>query len=254
VIRYVAETARGQELEAAFARLGLHDSLAPDVCLVLGGDGTLLRAIHQHGAQYAYLGINCGYLGFLMNDLGGDANEVARAVAHTLEAEGYVTHGFPRLQMRAITPDGDELEGIAVNDVYVERQSGQTCHLRVTVDGVEAVHRMVCDGIIAATPLGSTAYSFSAGGPAAHPLVRATQLTAICPHTPRLAPLVLPHTSPIHIEVLDSKHRPARCVIDGQPLGNVEQVDVRGADVSVRLCFLDGHDFTRTMFGKIIHA
>ncbi len=254
MIRYAAETARGRALDAAVERLALPASLAPDLCLVLGGDGTLLRAIHRHGAQMAYLGVNCGYLGFLMNDLAGEPEAVARAIADALEAEGYLTHPFPRLQMRAITPDGDELEGVAVNDVYVERQSGQTVHLRVTVDGVEAVHRMVCDGIIAATPLGSTAYSFSAGGPAAHPLVRATQLTAICPHTPRLAPLVLPHTSRIHIEVLDCANRPARCVIDGEPLGNVERVEVRGADVSVRLCFLEGHDFTRTMLAKIIHA
>ncbi len=254
MIRFAAENARGHALDAAFTRLALPDSLAPDVCLVLGGDGTMLRAIHAHGPLHSYLGINCGYLGFLMNDMAGEPDAVARAVAGVLEAEGYVSHGFPRLQVRAISPDGDDFEGAAVNDVYVERQTGQTCHLRVTVDGVEAVKRMVCDGLIAATPLGSTAYSFSAGGPAAHPLVRATQLTAICPHTPRLAPLVLPHTSPIHIEVLDWEHRPARCVIDGEPLGNVEQVDVRGSDVSVRLCFLAGHDFTRTMFEKIVHA
>ncbi len=254
MIRFAAENERGSKLEAAFSKLALLDSLAPDVCLVLGGDGTMLRAIHTHGPQWAYLGINCGYLGFLMNDLAGEPDQVARSVVGVLEAEGYVTHGFPRLQMRAITPSGEEIEGAAVNDVYVERQSGQTVHLRVTVDGVEAVHRMVCDGLIAATPLGSTAYSFSAGGPAAHPLVRATSLTAICPHTPRLAPLVLPHSSPIHIEVLDCDMRPARCVIDGQPLGNVERVDVRGAEVSVRLCFLDGHNFTQTLFSKLIHA
>ena len=254
MIRFAAENARGFALDEAFARLSLPASLAPEICLVLGGDGTMLRAIHHHGPQHSYLGINCGYLGFLMNDMVGEPDHVARVVASILEAEGYVAHGFPRLQVRAITPDGDEIEGAAVNDVYVERQSGQTCHLRVTVDGVEAVGRMVCDGLIAATPLGSTAYSFSAGGPAAHPLVRATQLTAICPHTPRLAPLVLPHTSPIHIEVLEPKLRPARCVIDGEPLGNVEQVDVRGSDLMVRLCFLDGHDFTRTMFEKIVRA
>lgn len=254
MIRFAAENSRGHKLNAAFERLELPASLAPEVCLVLGGDGTMLRAIHAHGTLHSYLGINCGYLGFLMNDMAGDPDVVARNIAAVLEAEAYVTHGFPRLQMRAITPDGDEIEGVAVNDVYVERQSGQTVHLRVTVDGVEAVHRMVCDGLIAATPLGSTAYSFSAGGAAAHPLVRATQLTAICPHTPRLAPLVLPHSSRIQIHVLDATHRPARCVIDGQPFGNVEQVDVRGAEVSVRLCFLDGHDFTRTLFAKLIRA
>ena len=254
MIRFAAENQRGHELDAAFERLGLPATLAPDLCLVLGGDGTMLRAIHHHGPLHSYLGINCGYLGFLMNEVLGSADFVARSVADVLEAEGYVAHGFPRLEVRALTPDGDELLGAAVNDVYVERQSGQTVHLRVTVDGVEAVKRMVCDGLIAATPLGSTAYSFSAGGPAAHPLVRATSLTAICPHTPRLAPLVLPHTSPIHIEVLDPEHRLARCVIDGEPLGNVASVDVRGSELTVRLCFLDGHDFTRTMFEKIIHA
>jgi len=145
-----------------------------------------------------------------------------------------------------------EVEALALNDVYVERQ-GQTCHLRVTVNDVEVVRKMVADGIVAATPLGSTAYSFSAGGPAAHPLVHAIHLTAICPHIPRLAPLVLPPSARIRIEVLDADERPARAVADGVPREDVRRVDIVSSGDSVRLAYKHGHDFTATMIRKILH-
>ena len=113
--------------------------------------------------------------------------------------------------------------------MYVERQVGQTCHLRVTVDDVEVVGRMVCDGIVAATALGSTAYSFSAGGPAAHRCVRAIQLTAICPHTPRLAPLMLPPASRVRVEVLDRGASAARAPWPTAcPVEDVRRVEILG--------------------------
>ena len=103
------------------------------------------------------------------------------------------------------------------------------------------------------TPLGSTAYSFSAGGPAAHPLVAAIHLTAICPHIPRLAPLLLPPSATIRVEVLDPVERPARAVADGVPFEDVHTVEIASSGDSVRLAYRDGHDFTLTMIRKILH-
>ncbi len=247
MIRYASDAPRARALDAALAGVDGPD----DLCLVLGGDGTMLRAIQRHGPDRAYLGVNCGHLGFLMNEFAGDTQEVARAVAALVHEGRWFAQPFPRLHMRARTAEA-EFEATALNDVYVERQY-QTCHLRVTVDGVEVVRHMVADGIVAATPLGSTAYSFSAGGPAAHPLVRAIHLTAICPHIPKLAPLLLPPTSRIYVEVLDAEERPARAVADGIPFEDVRSVEIASSGDSVRLAFREGHDFTHTMIRKILH-
>ncbi len=247
MIRFVNEAPRARALDAALAGLAGPDGL----CLVLGGDGTMLRAIQKHGPEPVYLGVNCGHLGFLMNDFTGDTAQVAAAVTALVQEQRWVAHTFPRLRMTAESAHG-QFEAAALNDVYVERQ-GQTCHLRVTVDGVEVVRHMVADGIVAATPLGSTAYSFSAGGPAAHPLVRAIHLTAICPHIPRLAPILLPPTSVIRVEVLDPATRPARAVADGVPFEDVRTVEITSSGDAVRLAYREGHDFTATMIRKILH-
>ncbi len=214
----------------------------------------MLQAIHARGPDYTFFGVNCGYLGFLLNDLNGDPEAMALTIVDAFTTGAWFSRAFPRLRLRAHSERG-VVEAFAVNDVYVERQSGDTCHLRVEVDGIAVVERMVCDGIIAATPLGSTAYSFSAGGPAAHPLLHATHLTPICPHTPRLSPLLLPPESVVTIDVLDADRRPARAVADGMTYGDVTRVEVAGAPGhEVRIGFLNGHDFTGTMIRKILHA
>jgi NAD+ kinase len=250
-MRFVNDAPRARALADALDDV-LPDAAGPEeLCLVLGGDGTMLRAIQRNGPDLVYFGVNCGHLGFLMNDFAGDPPQVAAAVAGVVRDGRWFAHAFPRLEMRAVSATGRH-RAFALNDVYVERQ-GQTCHLRVTVDGVEVVRHMVADGIVAATPLGSTAYSFSAGGPAAHPLVRAIHLTAICPHIPRLAPLLLPPTSTIRVEVLDPLERPARAVADGVPFEDVHAVEIGSSGDAVRLAYRDGHDFTHTLIRKILH-
>ena len=221
--------------------------------VVLGGDGTMLHCIHQHGGEGNFFGVNCGTLGFLMNDMPGDVEQVAQQVLDVLQKKSWKAREFPCLQLYAEGPDG-VIEDFAVNDVYVARETGQTVHLRVVVDGVEVVNRLVCDGLIAATPLGSTAYSFSAGGPAAHPLVRALQLTAICPHSPRLSPMVLPLETRVEVEVESPYRRPARVSVDGQDRGRVRRLGVSLSSRRVTLCFLPEHDFTGTLVRKILHA
>lgn len=250
MIVFANRSARASALAAATEAIG--GGAPPDLCIVFGGDGTMLRATREHGPAFQYFGVNCGHLGFLMNEIAGTEGEVARRIVDVLATGRYETHAFPRLHMR-IVEGGRLAEARALNDVYVERSLGQSCHLRVTVDEVKVVDRMVCDGVVAATPLGSTAYSFSAGGSAAHPLIRAMHLTAICPHTPRLAPIVLPFGSTVRIEALDADRRPARAVSDGVPHDDARIVEVRGGDDEIRLCFLAGHNFTATMIRKILH-
>lgn len=247
---YASHAPHAQAISEALCALPI---TAPGRCVVLGGDGTMLHAVHLHGPSLSYFGVNCGHLGFLMNTLGaqGAPGPVAAEIAAILQEEALQEVAFPRLEVRAEGVGGSRADR-GINDVFVQREGGQACHLRVTVDGVVVVERIVCDGMIVATPLGSTAYSFSAGGPAVHPRVRAIHLTAICPHVPRLPPLALPETARVEIEVLDAERRPAMVVVDGESLGSVQRVQVRGSVDEVRLCFLPGHDFTQHLVEKIL--
>ena len=241
-------------LHGAFDALAPPASLAPDLCLVLGGDGTMLAAIHQHGRDRRYLGINCGNLGFLMNDPAGDPHDIARRLLDQIADNQIQEHNFPCLRICWTDAEGDAISGedFAINDAWIARSTGQTCHLRVVVDGVEVVSRLICDGLIAATPLGSTAYSFSAGGPAAHPRVEALHLTAICPHLPRLSPMVLPPQTSVTVEVRYPDHRPARLSVDGVDRGIAHRMCFNTDLVRLRLCYLPGHNFTATMVRKIV--
>jgi NAD+ kinase len=108
------------------------------------------------------------------------------------------------------------------------------------------------NGIIAATALGSTAYSFSAGASPCHPALRALQVTPICPHRPRLSPLTLPWGAVLDIDVLDPDRRPVRTVADGEDQGRVRSLRVGPDGRTVKLAFLEGHDFTRTLIAKVL--
>ena len=248
-------SARALALRDAFAALPIEE-ITPDLCLVLGGDGTMLAAIHERGRDRRYLGINCGNLGFLMNDAAGEPAEVAREVLARVVDAQLQERAFLCLRVRWEPPEGAEIpvdpSDFAINDVCLTRASGQTCHLRVEVDGVEVVSRLICDGLIAATPLGSTAYSFSAGGPAAHPSLEALHLTAICPHLPRLPPMVLPPRTRITVEARYPDHRPAHLSVDGVDRGPARWMEVSVDPARLRLCHLPGHDLTATLVRKIV--
>jgi NAD+ kinase len=225
----------------------LPDWSPPDVGVVIGGDGFMLHTIAAHGRHRAWLGLNAGRIGFLMND----ADDVDR-VAGLLRRGAWFEHAFPMLQARVITADGTAREVHAVNDVVLERASGQTAHLRLSIDGTEVVDTLVADGIVFASALGSTAYSFSAGGPACHPTLQVLAVTAISPHHPRLAPVLLPPTSHARVEVQMSERRPVRAVADGAQLDHVVAVEVGQSDRRVRLAWLEGSDFTARMITKIL--
>jgi NAD+ kinase len=233
-------------------------SLPKNLCLVLGGDGTMLRAIRDLGDRYTYLGLNFGRVGFLMNDV------ESHSVVLRLLAEGrYQVHDLPRLALEAwIEPTETEqrrhrdeervVHALALNDVFVERMTAQSCHLRVTIDGASVVDNLVCDGIIVATALGSTAYSLSAGGPACHALLDSIHVTPICAFSPRLIPIALPMTARVSIEPLSRANRPVRAVADGIGYPQVQRLEIRNSGLDVRLAYLEGHDFTATLFRKVL--
>lgn len=251
MFRIDPQNPRAVALGEALGALLSPDELEPGLVVVVGGDGWMLSTVREGGPERTYLGLNAGHLGFLLNDVRGP--EALAAAAAALRERRYKAELFPRLSMDAEGADGSKVQARAINDVYVERSSGHTAHLRLSIDGTQVVESMSCDGLIVATGLGSTAYSFSAGGAPSHPLVRALYVTPICPHSPRLSPFSLPAGSVVEVEVLEPEIRPARAVCDGVEQGRVRRLAVRGAD-DVRLAFLEGHDFTGTLVRKILRA
>jgi NAD+ kinase len=225
------------------------DRLDDKLCLVVGGDGFMLESIRAQGPGFTFLGLNAGTLGFLLNDI----DEVAK-VGRAIHDGRYEVYDFPRLEVTIENGAAAPPPDFAVNDVYVERMTGKTANLRLTVNGVRVVDRMVTDGVVVATALGSTGYSFSAGGPACHPLVPAIHVTPICVHTPRLPSLTLPQAAVVEIETLEQDIRPVRAVCDGADLGPVMEIQTRTASEGVRIAFLEGHQFTRTLVRKLIRA
>ncbi len=217
------------------------------VHIVIGGDGFMLHTVAAQAAQGVFLGLNAGHVGFLLNDI-----DDWGAVVDRLAARAWTTHAFPLIEARITTRDGEKLVEHAMNDVYLERSTGQTARIALRIDGHEVVENLVADGIILCTALGSTAYSFSAGGAPCHPEIPILGVTPICPHLPKLSPFVLPSTSTAHLDVLHPEHRPVRLVADGRDIEDVASVDVRISDRKVQLAYFEGRDLTATMVGKIV--
>ena len=189
---------------------------ASDLILVLGGDGTLLSVARQIAAAEAdppILAVNCGSLGFLTEIT---LPEIYEALATAGDGRASIDK---RRMLRSRTLRGDSVlaERLVLNDVVVTK-SALSGMLDLSVSfGDRFVARFRADGLIIATPTGSTAYNLSAGGPIVHPLVNAVVLTPIAPHTLTNRPVVLPETSPIRIQPkLDGRHTEAFASFDGQ--------------------------------------
>ncbi len=189
---------------------------ASDLILVLGGDGTLLgmaRLIAASGADPPILAVNFGGLGFL--------TEIT--LPELFEALGSVVEGGARVDerrmLRSRTERGDATtgEGVALNDVVITKSAlSGMLDLSVSV-GDQFVAQLRADGLIVASPTGSTAYNLSTGGPIVHPLVNAVILTPIAPHMLANRPLVLPESAAIHIQPdLAKPHAQAYASFDGQ--------------------------------------
>ncbi|MEZ4321247.1 MAG: NAD(+)/NADH kinase [Myxococcota bacterium] len=219
-----------------------------DITVVIGGDGFLLHTVHRFGFNRSYLGLNGGTLGFLLNDVSGRLDEVCDAIAK----DAWIEHRFPLLRARVVRVDGTEHVDHAMNDVYLERSSGQTARVDVSISGY-GLQRLAADGMIFATALGSTAYNFSAGGVPCDPGLPVMCVTPICPHKPRLSPFVVPYGTEASIEVYAPDRRPVRAVIDGRDVDDVARVTIGPTTHVVRIAYLEGHDFTRQMMEKLLN-
>lgn len=239
---------RAVDLAASVSEL--HPAFTEDdeFTVVIGGDGFLLHTVHRFGFDRRYLPLNAGTLGFMLNDVRGRLPEVVEAIA----AERYQEHRFPLLRCSVHRRDGTTVVDHAMNDVYLERASGQTARLRVAIDGSTLVESLTADGLILATALGSTAYSFSAGGTPCEPGLPVLCVTPICPHKPRLSPFIVQYGAQATVVVQQSERRPVRVVIDGRDVSELERLTVGPTVERVKMLYLDGHRFTDQMVTKLL--
>jgi NAD+ kinase len=190
--------------------------------VVLGGDGTYLRAVRLlRGQPVPILGINLGSLGFLTPTR---ADEAFTAIEQTLQNK---MEFRPRsmLKVTLFRKRKKKAEGISLNDVVLERGSlSQLINLDMRVDG-EFVQQIKGDGIIVASPTGSTAYNLAAGGPILHPDLRAIVVTPVSPHSLTSRPTIFPDNTELSLKLVRKLQDPikkhAHLVIDGQLISDL---------------------------------
>ena len=194
----------------------------PDFYLVLGGDGSVLRALREIGASPSpapLASVNTGTLGFLTC---ADAGGMEKALRALRDGE-WKKSVRSMLEAACFAPDGGPLcaPTHALNDaVALRSESGQAATLSLEIDGA-AVAEFVCDGMIVSTPTGSTAYALSAGGPIITPDAKALCVLPICPHTMTARPLVLPDDAEVTLRVARAR-APLSFSCDGQVAAMLE--------------------------------
>jgi len=217
----------------------MHLDAPIDLAIVLGGDGTMLgvaRKLLKH--QVPLLGINRGRIGFL-TDISSD--DMLTIVSKVLEGE-YILEQRLMLQTFVLRESAQLNAGLALNDVVISKgESARLIDLEVTIDG-QFVHRQRSDGLIVATPTGTTAYALSAGGPILHPTVEAITLVPICPHTLTNRPITIHSNSEVSVALVGEEK--THIHLDGQStvaLQSGDRIVVKRAEEMLPLLHPVGH-------------
>lgn len=233
--------AETEEAAAAQARLIARYGQTPpdeaDVVVALGGDGLMLETLHRFLARGTPIfGMNCGSVGFLLNEYRDEGlrERLARAERVTLHP----------LRMVARDRDGSVHQALAINEVSLLRETRQAAKLAIAVDGVVRLPELICDGALVATPAGSTAYNLSAHGPIiplGSGILALTPISAFRPRRWRGA--LLPHGARIGFEVLEADKRPVSAVADYTEVRHVARVDItEDRTLSLTLLFDPEHN------------
>jgi NAD+ kinase len=223
------------EAQAALKSLRAHYGDASpdkaDVIVALGGDGLMLQTLHEHmDRRIPIYGMNRGSVGFLMNEYRDD-NLPAR-----LEAAEMAT--LHPLRMKATLVSGERKEALAINEVSLLRETYQAAKIRISIDGKTRMEELMCDGVLVATPAGSTAYNLSAQGPIVPidaALLALTPISAFRPRRWRGA--LLSHRAHVRFEILETEKRPVSAVADHTEFRSVRDVEVE-EDASIDLLML----------------
>lgn len=229
----------------------LDEMASARVVIVLGGDGTLLRAVHSLAdIDVPVMGLNIGSLGYLS---GVGSNEVDMA----FDAIANDALEISKRQMLTATINrangsSEQIKRDALNELVLSRGSGRMVRISMELDGVP-VMTYACDGLIASTPTGSTAYSLSAGGPLVMPGTAATVITVICPHALASRPIVVADNTRITLRPIQGE-TPLILTIDGEELATIscgDTLDIHKATRSASIAFPPEHNNYQVLSRKL---
>lgn len=224
--------------QALRARYDWVETAEADLVVALGGDGFLLQTLHgmlERRRVIPVFGMNLGTVGFLMNEW--RIEDLDRRLDRTK------AFSVAPLKMVAETIDNERFELPAINEVSLLRETRQTAKIEISVDGRVVIPELVCDGILVATPAGSTAYNLSAQGPILPLGSNLLALTPISPFRPRRwRGALLADSATIRLKVLDAVKRPVSAVADQREIRDVASVSVAIArDNALTLLFDPEH-------------
>jgi len=222
-----------------------------DLIVAIGGDGTLLHAAAMAGANdIPLLGVNRGRLGFLTDV---SPHHMLENIDQILDGD-YTTETRLRLRATLESPDGSETIAIALNDIVLQRSdTGRMLDYETRIAG-RYVNTHMGDGLIVATPTGSTAYALSCGGPIIQPQLDAVVVVPICPHTLSDRPVVIPADQSIEVTLLERHDIKAEVSADGHTLGTFgpeDKLHIQPADGRVTLIHPPGYDFYEILRSKL---
>ena len=203
-----------------------------DVIIPLGGDGFMLETLHRFLSRGVHIfGMHRGSVGFLMNPYRPDG-----LLERLAAAQPVVLHP---LEMTAIDDEGRRHRALAFNEVSLLRESRQAARLQISVDGIIRIEELLADGILVATPVGSTAYNLSAHGPIIPLGAGVLALTPISAFRPRRwRGALLPHRAKVRIDALETDKRPVSAVADFTEARDVVTVDIHeNRHISMTLLF-----------------
>jgi NAD+ kinase len=226
-------------------KYGTHAFAEADVVVALGGDGLMLETLHQvMSSGVPVYGMNFGSIGFLMNEYQED-DLLARI------ASAQPTQIAP-LQMTVLDASGETHAAYAFNEVSLFRSTFQAAKIRISIDGKVRLEELICDGVLIATPPGSTAYNLSAHGPIlpiASPLLALTPISPFRPRRWRGA--ILPDTAKVHFTTLEYTKRPVSAVADNVEFTHICEVTVaQDRSHSVTMLFDPGHSLEERVLNE----
>ncbi|MBZ9993450.1 NAD kinase [Mesorhizobium sp. BH1-1-4] len=220
-------------LESLSARYGQCSVAEAAVVVALGGDGFLLQTLRDTmGTGKKVYGMNRGTIGFLMNEYrsGGLTERLAAAVAETIRP----------LEMVATTSDGEHVTALAINEVALWRQSYQTAKIRISIDDQVRLEELNCDGVMIATPAGSTAYNLSAHGPILPLDAPLLALTPVSPFRPRRwRGALLSNKATVRFDIMEPEKRPVNAAADHTEVKAVTSVTVRESPTATATLLFD---------------
>jgi NAD+ kinase len=224
-----------KELVKRYGHVAAEDA---DTVVALGGDGTMLQALRDFmNSGIPVYGMNRGSVGFLMNEF---SVEDLPARIHAAQKET-----IRPLEMIAETESAPPFKALAINEVSLFRQSYQAAKVRITIDGKVRLEELVCDGVMVATPAGSTAYNLSAQGPILPLEAPLLALTPVSPFRPRRwGGALLPKHVTLRMDLLETEKRPVNAVADNNEVKSVKAVTVReDPDSRVAILFDQNHSW-----------